>query len=158
MKYSFIALLVLFNCQISSKHHDVIIANVNVVNISTGEIDKNRLVHIDGERITAIDSEIYDHQADTLVDGTDKYLIPGLWDMYTRYHLYFANLNMANGVIGMCENPVDMKQLSELRQRKVGKQFIVPEVYSGGLVLDGPGPDSAGFENSENETGRHQRD
>jgi hypothetical protein len=142
--YQVIILLLLCACQRPNKDHDIIISNVNVINVATGEVKKNRWVFIDDERITAIGERIDDHQADTVVEGTDKYLIPGLWDMHAHDYVYFANLNVAFGIIGVRDMAGNVKQLAEVRERKVGKYFLMPEVYSSGTIVDGPGPDSAG--------------
>jgi hypothetical protein len=136
----------LCGCQHLNKDHDVIIANVNIINVSTGEVKRNRWVFIDDKRITAIVESVDGHRADTIVDGTDKYLIPGLWDMHANDYLYFKNLNIAHGIIGVCEVLANKKQLAEIRQQQIGTLFIVSEVYNSGTMLDGPGPDSAGFE------------
>ena len=133
-------------CLQLNKDHDVIVANVNIINVSTGEVERNRWVFIDEERITAIDQGVDGHLADTIIDGTDKYLIPGLWDMHANDYLYFKNLNIAHGIIGVCEWFGNKKELSEIRQQKIGKNFIVSEVYSSGSMVDGPGPDSADFD------------
>lgn len=139
-----IMLFLLCSCQHLNKDHDVIVANVNIINVSTGEVERNRFVFIDDERITSIDEDLHGHQADTIVDGTDKYLIPGLWDMHAHEYLYFTNLNIAHGIVGVRDMAGNMKRLSEVRNRKIGKHFIVPEVYSSGTIVDGPGPESAG--------------
>jgi hypothetical protein len=141
--YHAIILFLLCSCQHLNKHHDVIIANVNIINVSTGEVKRNRWVFIDEERITAIGEGVDGHQADTIVDGTDKYLIPGLWDMHAHEYLYYTNLSVANGIVGVRDMFGNMKNLSEVRQRKIGKHSIVPEVYSSGTIVDGPGPDSS---------------
>ena len=140
------SLCLFFGCQHLGKDHDVIIANVNIVNVTTGELEMNRWVFIDDERITAIEEGIDGHKAATTVDGTDKYLIPGLWDMHANNYLYFKNLIIANGIVGVCEWFMNKEQLSEIREQKIGKNFIGCEVYSSGTVLDGRGPDSADFE------------
>jgi hypothetical protein len=143
MKYCHVVILFLLcNCQHLDKHHDVIIANVNIINVSTGEVERDRWVFIDGERISAIAESLGTHHADTIVDGTDKYLIPGLWDMHANMYLYFANLNIAHGIVGVSDQAVNMTELSKIRNRTIGKHFIVPEVYSYGTIVDGPGPES----------------
>lgn len=138
-----IILFLLCGCQHLNKDHDVIIANVNIINVTTGEVDRNRWIFIDDERITAIDEDIDGHRAETIVDGTDRYLIPGLWDMHAHDCLYYVNLNVAHGIVGVRDMCGNMKNLSEARQRKIGKHFILPEVYSSGNIVDGPGPDSS---------------
>ena len=114
--YHAIMLFLLCGCQHLNKDHDVIIANVNIIDVSTGEVDRNRWVFIDDERITSINESVDGHRADTIVDGTDKYLIPGLWDMHAHEYLYYKNLSIAHGVVGVRDMFGNMKKLSEIRQ------------------------------------------
>ena len=141
-----ILMCMLSGCKHLNRRHDVIIANVNIVNVSTGQVEKNRWIFIDDERISSIVESLDGHRADTVVDGTDKFLIPGLWDMHANDYLYFKNLNIAHGIIGVCDEFEDVKTLAEIRQQKIGKYFIVPDVYSAGTMVDGPGLDTAGFD------------
>jgi hypothetical protein len=141
-----VILFLMCGCRYLNKDHDVIIANVNIINVTTGEVNRSRWVFIDDERITAIANGVDGHQADTIVDGTDKYLIPGLWDLHANNYLYFKNLIIAHGIVGVCEWFMNKEELSEIRQQKIGKNFIGCEVYSSGTMLDGRGPDSADFD------------
>lgn len=83
-----------------------IIKNVNIVDVVTGEvavdqyvlIEQSRIIKIDSTHITASDEAL-------IIDGTDKYLIPGLWDMHTHSNQQSEWLHhplyIANGVTGV---------------------------------------------------------
>ncbi len=84
------------------KHKNILIKDINIIDVHTGNILKNRNVWIVGNRIQAIDSLPTDkNDADHFtIDGHGKYLIPGLWDMHTHstqhskwlhHPLYIAN-------------------------------------------------------------------
>ncbi|MCC5927656.1 MAG: hypothetical protein JJU28_00270, partial [Cyclobacteriaceae bacterium] len=74
---------IIFAC--SSPSHDLLITNVNVIDVVTGEVLPNRIVAIDGDEITAIYTKTIKPQEGTeVIDGTGKYLIPGLWDMHVH--------------------------------------------------------------------------
>ncbi len=88
--------------QVPVQSQNVVIESVNIIDIKTGSILTNRNVGIKGNRIISFDGPSDSTSAsDVLViDGTDKYLIPGLWDMHTHstqhspwlhHPLYIAN-------------------------------------------------------------------
>lgn len=66
----------------------VAIKNVNVIDVHTGSVMPMQTVWIDGGRVVYVGSEenFETLDADVFIDGTDKYLMPALWDMHT--HIY----------------------------------------------------------------------
>lgn len=102
---------IIFAC--SSPSHDLLITNVNVIDVVTGEVLPNRTVTIDGDEITAIyNKTIKPSKGTEVVDGTDKYLIPGLWDMHVHNNWNYEDTNdllVANGVVGAREMWGNMK-------------------------------------------------
>ncbi|WP_417201376.1 amidohydrolase family protein [Bizionia sp.] len=83
-----------------------IIKNVNIVDVETGEIAKHQFVLIENSRITKIDTTHIIASDDVLlIDGTGKFLIPGLWDMHTHSNQHSEWLHhplyIANGVTGV---------------------------------------------------------
>ncbi|EOZ96981.1 amidohydrolase [Indibacter alkaliphilus LW1] len=91
-----------------------------MIDVVTGEVLPNRTVAIDGDEITAIYTKIIKPQAGTeVVDGTGKYLIPGLWDMHVHNNWNYEDTNdllVANGVVGAREMWGDM----EIRKKMYG--------------------------------------
>ncbi|MEO0527168.1 MAG: amidohydrolase family protein [Bacteroidota bacterium] len=89
------------------KRHTVLVKSINVIDIKTGNVLARRNVLIQESVITAIDSlEILVDDANALlIDGTDKYLIPGLWDMHTHSNQHSPWLHhplyIANGITGI---------------------------------------------------------
>lgn len=80
-----------------------IIDNVNIIDVETGNIAYNQYVLIEKSRITKIDStKINVSEKVLIIDGTSKYLIPGLWDMHTHSNQHSEWLHhplyVANGV------------------------------------------------------------
>ncbi|MGB3151596.1 MAG: hypothetical protein WBB27_13135 [Maribacter sp.] len=83
-----------------------IIKNIGLVDVETGEIAKHQFILIEHSRITKIDSTSILVSDDALIiDGTDKYLMPGLWDMHTHSNQHSEWLHhplyIANGVTGV---------------------------------------------------------
>lgn len=86
---------------------DFLIRNVTVVNVEKGTLQKNQYVVV---RNGLIDSVVFTDPVsaqDSLIaiDGTGKYLIPGLWDMHAHStklsSQYQHPLFIANGVTGV---------------------------------------------------------
>jgi imidazolonepropionase-like amidohydrolase len=81
------------------------ITDVTVINPRNGTVSDHRTVIVSGNRIVRIQSRA-DHlsKGSALIDGSGKYLIPGLWDAHV--HLSKAGaislpLFVANGVTGV---------------------------------------------------------
>ncbi|WGF91679.1 amidohydrolase family protein [Aequorivita marisscotiae] len=83
-----------------------IIKNINIVDVVTGEIAEDQFVLIEQSQITKIDStNITTSENALIIDGTGKFLIPGLWDMHTHSNQHSEWLHhplyIANGVTGV---------------------------------------------------------
>ncbi len=75
------------------------------------------------------------------VDGTGKFLIPGLWDMHV--HLWESDpmqgLYVAAGVLGVRDMGSDFERVKKLRTDIAAGRVIGPRIYTSGPVLDGAG-------------------
>jgi cytosine/adenosine deaminase-related metal-dependent hydrolase len=99
MKYSLIVFsLILLSCtgsrNISASHDatsgDILINNVNIVDVEKGTIASNQDVVITAKRISYIGNHNRrSFAAKETIDGSGKYLIPGLWDMHV--HTFFED-------------------------------------------------------------------
>ena len=89
----------------------VAITHVTVVDVATGSLANDMTVRIAGDRIedVAPSASAKPPSGARVVDGTGKYLIPGLWDMHI--HTFFGDwvpggrevtlpLLLANGITG----------------------------------------------------------
>ena len=85
----------------------------------------------------------------TSVDGSSKYLIPGLWDMHV--HTVFGDwlprdeevvlpLFVANGVTGVRDMGGDLDVLKEWRAAIAAGRLLGPRMIIAGPMLDGPVP------------------
>lgn len=97
MKYLFyfIVLTLISGCRNNSKsEYDLVIKNVNLIDGTGNSIQKAVTIAIDNKKIVAIGSEL-DVNGRKLIDGTDKFLIPGLFDCHVHtgdFQDNFANL------------------------------------------------------------------
>lgn len=90
-----------------TKHNTVFIRSINIIDVASGDILKNRDILIKDNVIVAIDT-IGILEADLtslIIDGVNKYAMPGLWDMHTHSNQHSEWLHhplfIANGVTGI---------------------------------------------------------
>ena len=78
----------------------------------------------------------------TVIDGSGKFLIPGLWDMHVHVQrdpdiLY--PLFVANGVTGVRDMGGPLNELKKWRSQIAAEERIGPRIFLAGPYLDGPG-------------------
>jgi imidazolonepropionase-like amidohydrolase len=147
-----ILLTVLFSGMVSGStvhHGGILIRNVSIVDVRTGVIDRNRDVRISGDRIETIGKNLKPVKEAVIVDGTGKFLIPGLWDMHVHALRNdrsdpFFKLFIANGVTGVRDMGTTADAFAGLSQLRadiaVGK-ILGPRIVAAGRILDGAKPD-----------------
>ncbi|MDO9257164.1 MAG: amidohydrolase family protein [Bacteroidales bacterium] len=125
-------------------NHDCLITNVNIVDVNTGKILKNKTIAIDNNRITAIyDKEIAGSDSTIVIDGKGKYLIPGLWDMHAHYkwnRIDTEPLLIANGITGVREMWADMPEYVKVPKNTPQEGVVSPDIYFAADFIDGNPP------------------
>jgi len=146
-------LMVLIVCLVTagfSQTNQVVIKNVAVIDMKTGMIKEKQNVSIEGNRIVSVGSNPALSKTATIIDGTGKYLIPGLWDMHihclsdNRYEWVFPLL-IANGVTGVREmgNNLSFEKINQIRRSTLDGNMIGPRIgATTARILEGPGPTS----------------
>jgi len=124
----------------------LVITHVNVVDVLRGSIQRDMtLVVIDGKI-----NEIRQGRQRTLpgkatvVDGSGKFAIPGLWDM----HYHFAGepgvrelkMLVANGVLGIRNMGGVPQEVFRAREQIASGQVLGPQIIACGPIVDGPNP------------------
>jgi hypothetical protein len=98
------------NSQSAAASYNYIIRNVNIIPIDKDTLIKNQLVNITGGKITLItddnDKAFQPNNRFIIIDGRDKYLMPGLADMHAHFPEYgelkkYLTLNLLAGVTTM---------------------------------------------------------
>lgn len=120
----------------------ILIKQVNIIDVEKGRVIKNANVLITDSVITHITTGKSNHKADTVIDGSNRYLIPGLWDMHVHVFngtLYFPLL-LANGVTGIRDMFNKMDSIQTWRKNIVNGQIAGPQIIAAGPVVDGPKP------------------
>jgi imidazolonepropionase-like amidohydrolase len=135
----------------------IYITHVTVIDTQSGGENRNRTVVISGNRISDVkDSRNAKPPAGAkVVDGTNKYLIPGLWDMHVHMRgsingstVSFAKENeamlplyLANGVTGVREMGGDLVDMVlQWRSEVESGKRVAPRIATCGPKLDGAKP------------------
>jgi imidazolonepropionase-like amidohydrolase len=150
---SLLLALVLINAPVdgpASPAPPLAIVHVTVVDTTGGPSLPGRTVLVRDGKVTAVapDAEAPPiPEGATVVDGSGKYLIPGLWDMHVHLTRESAlKLNLANGVTGvrvMWGNPSAfgpaVPHSTWRREIEAGKR-LGPRLVIASNILDGPKP------------------
>jgi imidazolonepropionase-like amidohydrolase len=143
MKKSFLggAIIMLLHIGQITCAQDLLIKHTNVIDVKTGKIQSNVSVRIEDGIIREIGKSVKDSKVRS-IDGTDKYLIPGLWDMHG--HTWNANgffpLLLANGVTGIRDMFGSIDSIHKWR-KQIEQGFVKgPAIIASGPIVDGPKP------------------
>jgi hypothetical protein len=140
---SFLAFASLAACQTigSSEPVSVAITNVTVIDPETKTVSRGRSVYVDGDRIVDIlpARERRRYAAARTIDGSGKFLIPGLMDMHV--HLFLPeptaptlNLLLANGVTGIREMSGDCWEAAGAKQGCIRDYRLLQEKVRTGEI------------------------
>ena len=127
------------------------ITHVNIVDATGALTQPDMTVIVHGDRIADLgrSAEVAVPPDAKTVDGSGKYLIPGLWDMHV--HTVFGDwlprdekvmlpLFVANGVTGVRDMGGDLDVLKEWRAAITAGRLLGPRMIIAGPMLDGPVP------------------
>jgi imidazolonepropionase-like amidohydrolase len=123
----------------SATGNSIAIANVTVIDVAGGVPQKAVTVLTRGADIAAIGRDIPVPAGAVRVDGTGKFLIPGLWDMHAHHQgtgVQAVNLFIANGVVGTRDMGADVDFILPLRDRISRGELLGPEIVATGPILD----------------------
>ena len=129
----------------------LVIDHATVVNVNDGSLLRNMAVVITGDRISAVTASATTKtlKGAQVVDGTGKFVIPGLWDMHV--HTIFGDwlpkdekvilpLFVANGITGVRDMGGDLEELKIWRAQIAAGKLLGPRMVISGPMLDGPVP------------------
>ncbi len=130
---------------------ELAITHVTVIDTTGGPVQPNMTVIVrDGRIVKLGKSEVVHAPGDALrVDGSGKYLIPGLWDMHVhevfgdwipRNERVVPPLFVANGVTGVRDMGGDLDVLKVWRAEIAAGRMLGPRMIIAGPMLDGPVP------------------
>ena len=121
----------------------IAIRNVSVIDARAPEPKADRTVVIQGNRIVAegpADSVTVPEGA-RVIDGSGKFLIPGLWDMHVHLTMPGGRdvlpLYVANGVTGVRDMASYWEPLQAMRRDIASGALVGPRIISSGPYLEG---------------------
>ena len=145
MKRILFAFAAFFLIVFSVSAEETIINNVTVMTMDDGDIIENAKVRIDGSVIVEVTAGAMEVENATVIDGTGKFLIPGLAEMHghipdaTSYNdrlkdiLYLFLANGVTTVRGMLGNDGQL----QLQQDILDGNTLGPTLYLGGPSFRG---------------------
>jgi imidazolonepropionase-like amidohydrolase len=120
----------------------LVITHVTVIDTAGGPAQTDRTVRIRDGRIASIGASESGRTPEDapVVDGRDKFLIPGLWDMHA--HLCWTTssalpLLIANGVTGVRDMGGRLSELDEWRTKIAEGLLVGPRIVRAGPILNG---------------------
>ena len=140
-----------FACNTSEKIElDILIDHANVIDVKTGELKKDQQIGVRNDTILFLREagNTSDLNTAQTLDATDKFVIPGLWDMHVHFRggdeLIQENKNLlplfiANGITGVREAGGDMTtEIFKWRKAITAGELAGPVIFTSGPKLDGP--------------------
>lgn len=137
----------------ASNHADILIENTEVVDVAAGKILARHTVAVQDGRISGIwpaSDSPQDVTADLTIDGSGKYLIPGLWDSHVHFRggeaLVEENKALLkhyplSGVTTVRDGGGDITpHLLQWRTAIDEGKLLGPRIFTSGPKLDGPEP------------------
>lgn len=156
MKYSpriALFLFILMGCKNQPPIVDLLISNVSVIDVVSGQITENQDVLINDSIIIIItNSDESNLSAKKIISGRGKYLIPSLWDMHVHIQdSAYLKMFLDYGVLGVrdmggcASQPTDgceslcAEKLNEWKNAILEGTLNGPHVYVAGTQLSGTG-------------------
>ena len=134
-------ILSVFSCTRQEKA-DIAITNVTIIDLKGGPVKSEMTVLITHNRICKIDraDKISLAEGVTQIDGSGKFLIPGLWDMHVHwYDENYLPIFIANGVLGIRQMWGAPEHFDWRKRRKTG-DLLCPRMIIPSPIIDGPKP------------------
>jgi imidazolonepropionase-like amidohydrolase len=138
----------------SFKSSITVITHVGVIDGTGSGVQPDMTLVIDGNRIISIDKslDIEIPKNVLIINGSGKYIIPGLWDMHVHIFNNISetpldendfSLFIANGITGIREmwtKPTSMQMVNQLRDQFNKQPGSLPRFGAVGTMVDGPPP------------------
>jgi len=121
----------------AAAHSDLLIRDVNIVDVVNGATLPNRNILIHEDHIAAIGAEVQASKAQ-VIEGTGKFVIPGLWDMHV--HLVDRGqlpLYCAYGITGVRDMGSNYDRVRAWRAEIQSGALVGPHVETCGPAVDG---------------------
>lgn len=128
--------------------YDLVIENGNVIDIVSGDINK-QTIFVNKGRIVKLSNpeESKSFKSEIILDGTDKFILPGFWDNHVHFrggdslinaNKDFLKLFIMNGITTVRDAGGDLtSSVMEWKQQIKDKVLVGPTIFSAGPKIDG---------------------
>lgn len=123
---------------------DVVFANVAVADVEALERLENYFVLVRDGKIEAVSNLPLEIEGATVIEGSGKTLIPGLWDMHGHFSLSDGILNIAGGITSVRDIGGEHESVMQMTAKIDSGQVIGPTTYRAGF-MDRAGPFASGW-------------
>lgn len=117
----------------------VLLSNINVIDATGSPVQIGMNVLIEDGLISAVQKDEISITRGEKIDGTGRFLIPGLWDMHVHWYAEsYLPLFIANGVTGtrqMWGFPIHYDWKSRIESTE---EFVAPRILIASTIIDGP--------------------
>ncbi|MGQ0646877.1 MAG: amidohydrolase family protein [Gemmatimonadaceae bacterium] len=122
----------------------IVIANASVIDVESGRVQSGQTILIEGNRIRSIApaGRVTVPAGATTIDGTGRFVIPGLWDMHVHATGFgidrlFLPVLVANGVTGVRDMFGRVAWYDSARALGARDELVIPRIVGAGHILDG---------------------
>ncbi len=134
-----VAVIAITSVAVATQAPTLAITGVAVVDVVEGRIVPNITVVVTGSTIASIQPNGTAPRGARLVDGRNKFLIPGLWDMHAHIQgneKAWLPLYIANGVTGIRDMGADLDFILATRDATSSGRTLGPRIVAAGPILD----------------------
>ena len=121
---------------------DLVIRGVTVIDAAEGARPGRTVVVDDGRIVTVADGDV-DVEAFSVIDGSGRYLIPGLWDFHVhltydeRFTESMPSLFLRHGVTSIRDTGGPLAAVQPVVEALRSEGVTAPRVFFAGPLLDG---------------------
>jgi len=148
----------LFSCT-QQDHADIVITNINIIDPVDHQVIPDKTIFIrDGiiAEIFTSDDNAEDIVADSVINGTGRYILSGFWNMHT--HVTWKDdldesilpILLSYGITGVRDMGGDVKILNRFKDQIKTNPTSGPVLYGPGPLLDGSHPIHPDFSEAVN--------
>ena len=142
----FILFCTLFSCQNSELIFEdaLCIENISTVDPEVGLLENQTIIIKSGKIIQISPSQdLQLAKENTIIDGTDKFMIPGLWDAHIHFSFIkemapnMLDLFLAYGITSVRDTGGDINFVNIWKEKSLANPENAPRVMVAGPLLDG---------------------
>jgi len=139
---SFLAMMALLAACAEPESTATAITNVTVIDAVNG-VRENQTVVFDGDEISSVEPTSAELSVAETVDGTGKFLIPGLWDFHVhltydeRFTASMPALFLSYGITSVRDTGGLMHKVLPVVEKMRTPDAVAPRVFFAGPLLDG---------------------